>query len=1050
VFLLLLLSVACCLWPKSSYAQSEAATVTGRILDPSGAAIPGVTITVLNTDTGLSHKAVTNQDGLFTVPFLPPGNYRVEAAKTGFKTVIKPDVILHVQDVVAVNFSMILGSVSESVTVEAGGLNINTTDASVSTVVDRQFAENLPLNGRSFQSLIYLTPGVTLNSGSSIGGGSPTGQFTVNGQRASSNYWMVDGVSANIGTSAQYAPGPGASGGLGSFNVLGGTNSLVSVDAMQEFRIQTSTYAPEFGRTPGGQVSILTRSGTNAFHGSAFDYLRNYAFDAKNWFADAESLPKAQERQNDFGGVLGGPIMKDKLFFFFSYEGLRLRQPETVLSNVPDLASRQAALPAEQPFLNAFSLPNPGAADIGPGLAPFDASFVVPSSFDAYSLRLDYSLSKSAYFFARYSYSPSQVAQRGDVGTPLSNVGTTTLRIQTGTLGLTWSKSPQTADELRFNYSTAGGAILWTIDNFGGATPVSFQNTIPAGINVDNMLINYYIIEGNMYLAAGRNSANWQHQYNWVDTLSIQEGTHSLKFGADYRRLTPYFKPPLYIQEPAFATVADAEVGNAEFIFQGTETKATFLFQNLGVFAQDTWKVNPRLSLTYGLRWDVDFTPSSESGPSFPSVTGFSLNNLSNLALGPTGAPIFSTKYGNVAPRVGIAYQLSQDPNRGTVLRGGFGVFYDLATSTAGSVGVFSYPFETYILPPGTYPLAAPVLPPIIPPGPTQGTLIAFDPGLTLPYTLEWSFAAEQALGPSQTFTASYIGSAGRRLLATESITNPNPNYAAADLIANGGKSNYNALQAQFQRRLSQGFQALASYTWSHSIDDGSYGEYANGSIANANINKGNSDFDIRQTFSAALTYDLPALKVNRFAGALLHGWSFENILQVHSAPPVEVVDGLFAALTKQNSSILVRPDVVPGQPLYLYGSQYAGGKALNPNAFMNPPTDPVSGEPLRQGDLGRNALRAFGLTQWDFALHRDFPIREGIRLQFRAEMFNLLNHPNFAPFDTSFGTDPLFGLSTASLGQYLVGPTAGNGGYSSLYNLGGPRSIQLALKLFF
>src|SRR5258708_5497915 len=250
---------------------------------------------------------------------------------------------------------------------------VNTESAAVSTVVDRQFAENIPLNGRSFQTLIQLTPGVVLTANN----GFDTGQFSVNGQRASSNYWMVDGVSANIGMAASPVSGNGLGGALGSSSVLGGTNSLVSVDAMQEFRIQTSTFAPEFGRTPGGQISIVTRSGTNQFHGTAFDYLRNDVFDANKWFngvniLNPTPLPKAKERQNDFGGTLGGPILKNKTFFFFSYEGLRLRLPQTALTFVPDASftpggttnSRQNAIPALQPYLNAFPLPNATSPEI--------------------------------------------------------------------------------------------------------------------------------------------------------------------------------------------------------------------------------------------------------------------------------------------------------------------------------------------------------------------------------------------------------------------------------------------------------------------------------------------------------------------------------------------------------------------------------------------------------------------------------------------------------------------------------------------------------------
>jgi hypothetical protein len=354
----------------SSFGQSENATLSGTITDPSGAVVQGAQVKLTNVNTGITATVSSNESGLYVFANIHPGQYRMVVEKAGFRQVVLTDITLHVQDVLSRNFNLQLGVVGESVTVSATSEVMNTVSAAVSTVVDRQFAENLPMNGRSFQTLINLTPGVVLVPSNYA----DAGQFTVNGQRAVSNYWMVDGVSANIGVSSGFVPGNGIGGVLGSFNAQGGTSGLVSVDALQEFRIQTSTYAPEFGRTPGGQISILTRSGTNAFHGTAFDYFRNDKLDANDWFSDSVGLPKSEERQNDFGGTFSGPIVKDRTFFFFSYEGLRLRLPQTLLSTVPSLSARADALPAIQPYLNAFPLPQPGASDVG-GISPFNAAF---------------------------------------------------------------------------------------------------------------------------------------------------------------------------------------------------------------------------------------------------------------------------------------------------------------------------------------------------------------------------------------------------------------------------------------------------------------------------------------------------------------------------------------------------------------------------------------------------------------------------------------------------------------------------------------------------
>jgi hypothetical protein len=1050
-------------------------------VDPSGLSVAGAHVKLVDIDRDTSTTAATNNSGLYTFASVRPGRYRMEVDAAGFRMVNVTGLTLNVQDHIEQNFRLQVGSVAESVTVEASAQQVNTTDATVSTVVDRQFAENLPMNGRSFQTLIQLAPGVVLTSSNL----SDSGQFSVNGQRAASNYWMVDGVSANIGigVNAAATPGNGMGGTLGSFSVQGGTNSLVSVDAMQEFRIQTSTYAPEFGRTPGGQISIVTRSGTNQFHGTAFDYFRNSVLDANDWFADQQGLPKPGERQNDFGGVLGGPIIKDRTFFFFSYEGQRLRLPQVTLSDVPDLNARQTALPALQPFLNAFPLPSPNTPDnVAEGIGQFNSSYSNRSSLDAYSLRIDHNLRNNLSLFGRYNDSPSEIGQRALSGSALSTVLNTRISTQTATAGATWLSSPNVTDDLRFNYSRVTAFGHYYLDNFGGAVPLTalpFPSPFTSQDGSFLFSINSLLLDG--LLRVGPNSRNLQRQINIVNSLALQKGPHSLKFGVDFRRLTPLFEPAAYTQDAVFNDVPSAENGVLLYsIVAGTAASPTFLFRNLGLYAQDTWRIVPRLTVTYGLRWDLDFVPQSLSGPSFPAVTGFKLDDLSNLALAPPGTPPYSTTHGNIAPRFGIAYQLFQRQDWQTVLRGGFGVFYDLASSEAGnSINAAFYPFGNETFGSGTFPLSSPSPPPIVAPSTNNpGGLYAFDPKLKLPYTLQWNLALEEALGQKQTISVSYIGAAGRRLIQTAYVLSPSPAVTQAQLVTNAATSDYSAAQVQFQRRLAHGLQALASYTWSHSIDTASAGS-AFGSSSNIlsstleSENRGPSDFDIRNTFSVGVTYDVPAPRVNSFARAILGGWSTENFILARSSPPVSVLDLGFSEFN--NAYAAIRPDLVPGQPLYLYGTQCANvldplepnsqahfacpaGKGLNPAAFTDPPSAPCAFGvcPTRQGTLGRNALRAFGATQWDLAIHRDFPIRESLKLQFRAEMFNVLNHPNFGPPNNYFlspqfgGPLPGFGVANQMLGQSLNNGNQGGGGFSGLYQIGGPRSIQFALKLLF
>jgi hypothetical protein len=502
------------------------------------------------------------------------------------------------------------------------------------------------------------------------------------------------------------------------------------------------------------------------------------------------------------------------------------------------------------------------------------------------------------------------------------------------------------------------------------------------------------------------------------------------------------------------------EAGNC-FLYLSHYGPGRFKLQNLGLYGQDTWRVNSRLNLTYGLRWDVDFAPQTQVGIPLPGVTGFSLTDLSNLAMAPGKAP-YNTDFSDFGPRIGGAYKLSTAPGRELVLRGGFGVFYGLTSTETVNNYAIRYPLYPYgtdlIFASGHFPFTPTdpeaTLPPIVPPDKTNGqTLFGLDPNIKAPYALEWNASLEQSLGRAQTISLSYIGASDKRQLGVESVSNPNPNYVSAYLVGDTGTLSYSALQAEFQRRLTNGLQALIGYTWSHSIDTGSYGAYSNGTLANVNANRGNSDYDLRNVFSAAISYQPPALRSNFLTRAITSDWATDNVVQVRSGAPIDLTDGNFAAFT-QVSSTIIRPDVVPGQPEYLTGKQYPGGKALNPAAFADPPSafDPAINAmaPTRQGNLGRNSLRAPGLWQWDFSAHRDFPIHERLKLQFRAELFNILNHPNFGPYNSSFTTGNIFfGQSDRMLNQYLGGAQA-TGQQSPLYLPGGTRSGEFAVKLNF
>lgn len=440
---------------------AQNAELSGLITDPAGLAVPGARVVVQSADTGATRTVSSNQEGEYSAPALLPGPYNITVEANGFKTLHQNGVVVEVDQRARLDFALTAGSTTETITVEGNAPLLNTSDASVSTLIGNRFVENLPLNGRSFSSLIDLTPGVVLTPANL----QEQGQFSVNGQHPDANYFLVDGVSANLGTAGNGGLlRQGGAGQLPVTDAFGGTSNLVLLDALEEFRIQTSTFAPEYGRTPGAQISVVTKSGTNTFHGTAFEYLRNDKLDANDWFANRNVLARPELRQNDFGGALGGPIVKNKLFFFGSYEGLLVRQPQVADGFVPSLATRQDAPAALQPLLNAFPLPN--GPDLANGTAAFSASYSNPSTLNSSGIRIDYLPWQKATIFGRYSDAPSSIDQRAGSYT-YSNVSNVNYRAQSLTLGSSQAITPRLTNEFRFNYSRSRANDFYTLDNFG-------------------------------------------------------------------------------------------------------------------------------------------------------------------------------------------------------------------------------------------------------------------------------------------------------------------------------------------------------------------------------------------------------------------------------------------------------------------------------------------------------------------------------------------------------------------------------------------------------
>ncbi|HKX31808.1 MAG TPA: TonB-dependent receptor [Blastocatellia bacterium] len=1042
-------------------AQSATATFSGLVVDERGAVVADAAVTATSGSTGWRRQAATNGDGMFIFPLLLPGRYTVTVRYPGFATLEVRNLVLEVGDQKALKFNLRVSQIGDSITIVEADNSIRDSGA-VGTVINQQFIENIPLNGRSFQSLIELTPGTVLTVTSDVS----QGQFSVNGQRANTNYFTIDGVSANVAASAGTIISQTGNGSLPSMTAFGSTSNLVSLDALQEFKVLTSTYTAEYGRTPGGQITLVTRSGTNDFHGTLFNYFRNDTLDANDWFVNALGLDKPALRQNDFGGTIGGPLIlprlrksgpqpwyhgRDRTFFFFSYEGLRLRQPRIGITQVPGESIRQQAPQSVRQYLDLFPQPT-GPENTETGLAGFNASYSNPSSLNATSLRLDHTLRNGSTIFGRYNHAPSETTARRPFGAySLNTLNPINSITRTITLGHTLIAGPRLSNELRFNDSRVRSRSALLIDGFGGAQVPALTSLLPSAVSPQTSQFSLTVNTGFYTgVAFGNNVWNEQRQINFVDNLTKVIGAHSFKFGVDYRRLNPLIGSLEYGQTLDFTDLATLGAGQATAatITSGTTAREP-VFTNLSLYGQDVWHLTPRLTFTYGLRWELNPPPTEANGNQAFTVTG--LDHPETLALAPRGTPLYRTAYNNLAPRGAISYQLSQSPGRETVIRGGAGIFYDLATgqiSEAYRFGSFgfgsirrlydvSFPLETLMVNP----------PQVSMDPPYGGNFTVADPDLKLPYTVQWNLALEQSFGSGQTISFTYVGSAGHRLLRGEVLLAPNPDFTSEDtsimVIRNNASSDYHALQLQYQRRLSRGLQALVSYTWAHSIDDISSDNVDSfptpGMLTPPRQDRGASDFDVRHNFSAAVTYDLPIHPSRRIARALLGNWSVDTIVKARSATPVDVggkfvLNGGFVYLT--------RPDLVAGVPIYLRDDSAPGGRVLNPAAFAIPAED-------RQGTLGRNMVRGFPFFQTDLTLRRRFRLNDQVNLTLRTDFFNLFNHSNFGNPVALLADPTNFGRSTAMLGSSL-GKGDIDGGFNPLYQSGGPRSIQLSLKLQF
>lgn len=932
---------------------------------------------------------------------------------------------------------------SATVTVTAESSVVSLDTASVS-IVTRQ-VHDLPFNGRSTTNYVFLAPGTVAPAP-----GDPDSNvrvnISVNGQRAASNQFTLDGVSSNFAIApGGNSPGASASGNAPALTAAGATAPIASLSAIQEVSVQTVSNTAEYGRNSGGLISIVTKAGTNAFHGSAFEFFNNQGLNANDWFANSRALPKPGQTTHEFGGTLGGPIRRDHSFFFASYEGLRLQQPVTSLTDVPSLTARNNAPANVKPLLDLYPLPNgPERSD---GFATFASSFVNHGRHDSASLRLDHRIGNRLTLFGYYNFTGSSASERGADRFSLNTLGRIFNRSQSVTGRASFVPAPNLAGEIKINYSHFTSRSSYLLDNFGGAVLPPSSQFSQSSLFANNASWRADLNGLNTLLMSGSDVASTQRQLNTVGSLAYVSGNHAFKFGADYRRMFPI----IGLREREASTLftgVDQTAGEAARVSSFTRIQPQRpIFNNFSAYAQDEWRATSRLTLTYGLRWELN--PAPRASDRRNELVSSGLGDLPpQLTLAANGSRLGATTLANVAPRVGLAYQLNSE---GTfVVRGGLGLLYDAANNPVGDAFADSYPIvngsssfnQPFSFSPSPLKSATPIAAP----------LYTFDPHLKLPYSIQWSVSVERQIGSRNTISAAYVASANRRLLLTGTTLDPSPAFNLLRSTGNGGRSDYRGLQIQFNRRFSKNLGGLVSYTWSKSEDNFSEDSATRAMFRSldSRLERGSSDFDVRHLLTGFVSYDFPAPFDHGFGNALFRKWSVDSVFNIRSAAPLNVV----YAVPTSFGFLYLRPDLVAGTPLFVNDPVAAGGRRVNPDAFVVPTE-------LRQGTLGRNSLRGFPLSEINLALRRRFNFSEDARLILGLEAMNLFNHPNFAApggNEASLGTrfapatalqaNPTFGRSLTNAARSSLG-FAGSS-FGSSYYPGGARAVRLSMKFEF
>ena len=984
------------------------ADLHGWVLDTSEGGIAEAVVTVVNEDNGFRRVTQSEPGGAYLVASLRPGIYKISVRKEGFIPVERYGVRLTVSALTRADFVLPVGTRTESITVYGNPPLLNRQDASTGASVDRDQIDRLPVDGGGLLTLLELAPGTNVTPATR----GEAGQFTATGQRPNTNYFTIDGISANTGVAAGGIPAQSTGGALPALSAFGSMDSLISLDAVQDLRVTTSTSGAEMGRLPGANIALNSRSGANEFHGTTQFRIRNELLSANDWFANQAGYGPLPLRLEGLSQTFSGPLRHDHTFFLLTYEGMELRQPYSWQQPVPSLDSRQAAQDWVQPILNLFPAPNsPGL--LASGVAEWFGRSDRPASLNVGGARVDQAIGSRVSLFGRYNDSPSS----NDFG--IISVNHLDLRSRSLTLGVNLRPTSNWVLDSRVNESQSSANSLW---DDPGASECSLQILV-YHFSRDPASCDYLVrvsIGGVGQVVSGQEGDRRQRQFQLVQNASLHRKAHTLTFGADYRRIVGIRRDYASTLEVYADDLPSLVNGKNLWDWAALAQNTSAEIHELSLWVQDAWRVTSRLTLSAGLRWEY-------SPPPLPVDGVYFLNPATNTVF-PNKAPeqelpLWPVSHRDFAPRLGVALRLTGDGK--TVLRAGGGLYYDSSLSIA-TDSLNGGPLNISNLN-----------------GPGRGGLFSFNltygflRNLRLPTVEQWNVFVERSLGAHDVASIGYVGAAGHDLVDREMGGPGSSPTSYVALTTNAGRSNYQALQFQYRRQFARGLQSQVSYAWSHSIDNDSSDAFLVWGAPGFS-DRGSSDFDQRQSLTASASYEFPQTGVfpqTRW----LRGWGMDTIFHARTGFPISVLDSeQYLGITLANA---FRPNLVYGQPLWLADPSVGGGRRLNPAAFQ------ATVAP-KQGTLGRNAIAGFGMSQVDVALRREFRLTERRRLQLRLEAFNLFNHANFAD-PVRFLNSGAFGQSTSML-NLMLGSGSPGSGLAPILQTGGPRSLQVSLRFRF